>query len=155
MIYCISVWLNVLGYIFLKLLLFFAVPPSIRAVNSNFTAEVGSQVTLGCVIISLGIPIAEITWMKAGHRITGDRVTMNSSFVTLTLNVRGSSNGGTYTCSASNGVQTRTAHIEVAVLEKPESKYLEYSASIILTEFDKTSLPHTSNFRTWKNHNSR
>ena len=91
--------------------------PCIKAINSNYTAVVGSQVTLECNITAPGIPTATFGWNKNGHTISHDITISNNSLLTLTsMNVT-MEDAGVYTCEARNTVAYENDHIELNVTE--------------------------------------
>ena len=98
-----------------------AVPPIIRA-NSNYTAEVGSQITMACNIINQGVPTAHFRWIRDGIEQLGDSVAVNIPLrlVMMTLTNVTMNDGGTYTCMATSERSSRSDHIVLTVLEKVE-----------------------------------
>ena len=62
-------------------------PPNITAVNSNYTAVVGSQVKMRCLITAFGMPTATFGWNKNGYNISHNTTISNSSLVLTLKNV--------------------------------------------------------------------
>ena len=96
--------------------IFILAPPSIRAVNSNYTAIVGSQVILKCNIIDMGVPKATFSWNKNGSAIHNDIVVKNSS-ISLMLNNLTMEDAGVYTCIARATVSNQNDTIELKVMQ--------------------------------------
>ena len=95
---------------------FVVAPPIIRAFKSNYTAVVGSQVTLECNITAQGILSATFGWNKNGYTISHDS-TINNLSLALTLRNVTMEDSGVYTCIARNVVSYRNDHIELAVMQ--------------------------------------
>ena len=111
--------------------IFILAPPSIRAVNSTYTAVVGSQVTLKCNIIDPGVPKATFTWNKNGSAIHNDIVVKNSS-ISLVLNNLTMEDAGVYTCIARATVSNQNDTIELKVMQPiNESNHHAYNANYI------------------------
>ena len=96
--------------------IFILAPPSIRAVNSNYTAVVGSQVTLKCNIIDMGVPKATFSWNKNGSAIHNDIVVKNSS-ISLMLNNLTVEDAGVYTCIARATMSNQNDTIELKLMQ--------------------------------------
>jgi len=81
------------------LILYFAVHPIIEPV-SNFSAFVGSEVILICVIINWGVPKAIIRWMRGGRYVPEDLITANDTHTALRLFNLTQHDNGVYSCIA-------------------------------------------------------
>ena len=95
---------------------FVLAPPIIRAFKSNYTAVIGSQVTLECNITAEGIPRATFGWNKNGYTISYDTA-INDFSLALTLRNITIEDNGVYTCIARNVVSYRNDHIGLAVMQ--------------------------------------
>lgn len=81
-------------------------PPYIRAIGTNQTISSGSTVTLVCMIVNPGEPHASFGWRKNGESVNSTHpVTINDSFIAITLNHVTIHDSGTYTCMA-NGIES-------------------------------------------------
>ncbi|XP_065913356.1 transmembrane and immunoglobulin domain-containing protein 1-like [Dysidea avara] len=100
-----------------------SIPPIIRANSSNYTAKVGSEITLTCSIINQGVPIARFRWIRDGIEQLRDNVVTNVSLglFTMTLANLTMNDGGTYTCMATSIRSSRSDHIVLNVSEKVEA----------------------------------
>ena len=92
------------------------VPPNISAVNTNYTAVVGSQVTMECIITALGTPTATFGWNKNGYEVSHN-TTISSSSLVLTLKNVTIEDNGVYNCIARNVLTYRYDHIELTVTQ--------------------------------------
>lgn len=81
----------------------FAVRPNIKSV-SNYTAFIGSEVVLFCVIINWGIPKANIRWMRDGGYVPEDFITTNNSHTALMLFNLTQYDSGVYSCIADSSL---------------------------------------------------
>ena len=76
------------------------VPPNIQPVSSNYTAEVGSQITLECSIINQGVPVAQFGWLRNGIDLNGENIFTNNTFIVIELSNITMEDAGDYTCTA-------------------------------------------------------
>ena len=93
-------------------------PPNITAVNSNYTAVVGSQVTMRCLITAFGMPTATFGWNKNGYDISDSHnTTINNSALVLTLKNVTMEDNGVYNCIGRNVLNYQYDHIELTVIQ--------------------------------------
>jgi len=106
----------------MQIILSFIVPPVIRANSSNYTATVGSQITLACSIINQGLPIAQFRWIRDGIIQHGKNVVINVALGLFTMKLVNLTitDSGTYTCMATSKRSSRSDHIILNVSEEVE-----------------------------------
>ena len=95
-------------------------PPNITAVSSDYTAKVGSQVTIVCSIFNQGVPVAQFRWIRDGIELVGGNVAISQSDMTLTLPNTTIDDSGNYTCSATSERSYRSDHV-MLIVQKSES----------------------------------
>lgn len=64
----------------------------------DYTAFVGSNITLGCKIIYVGKPPAKFHWRRHGEYVTNDSIYSNSTYTLLLLTNVAEEDGGLYRC---------------------------------------------------------
>lgn len=99
-------------------------PPSIMAIKSNYVTVSGSEVILVCMIVKPGEPRAAFGWAKNGESIDSiHSVTINDSFVSVTIASVTAQDAGTYTCTATGIESYHSDSIQLQVTPKSEDKY--------------------------------
>lgn len=80
-------------------------PPYIRVIKPKYTISSGSEITLACRIVNYGEPRASFGWTKNGKVVDSSSVTINESFISITLTNVTITDAGIYTCIA-NGIES-------------------------------------------------
>ena len=94
-------------------------PPYITAIKSNYTTVSGSKVTLVCMIVQPGEPRASFGWTKNGESIDSTyHVTINDSFVSITITNVTTQDTGIYTCTATGIESYHSDSIQMHVTSK-------------------------------------
>ena len=87
----------------------YIVPPVVAVVTTNYTAFVGSSVTLVCKIVDKGSPPASFRWRRHGLYIPDDHTVTNDTHTMLPLTNLAEADNGFYRCVA-DGVLTFNTH---------------------------------------------
>ena len=90
-------------------MIFNIVPPVVAVATTNYTALVGSSVTLVCYIVDEGSPRALFRWRRHGLYVSDDHIVTNKTHTTLPLTNLTEEDYGFYRCVA-DGVLTFNTH---------------------------------------------
>ena len=100
-------------------------PPYITAIKSNYTTVSGSKVTLVCMIVQPGEPRAAFRWTKNGESIDSTYpVTINDSFISITITNVTTQDTGTYTCTAIGIESYHSDSIQLRMVSKSKGSYI-------------------------------
>ena len=100
-------------------------PPSITAINPDYVTVSGSKVTLVCMIVKPGEPRAAFGWTKNGESIDSiHSVTINDSFVSITIANVTAQDAGIYTCTATGIESYHSDSTQLHVTLNSEGAYI-------------------------------
>ena len=100
-------------------------PPSITAIKPDYVTVSGSKVTLVCMIVKPGEPRAAFGWTKNGDSIDSiHSVTINDSFVSITIANVTAQDAGIYTCTATGIESYHSDSIKLHVTLNSKGKYI-------------------------------
>ena len=103
-------------------------PPYITAIKSDYITACGSKVTLVCRIVKPGEPRASFGWTKNGNGIDSTHsVTINESYISITLTNVTTQDTGTYACTATGIESYHVDSIWLHVISKNEGTVATYA----------------------------
>ncbi|XP_065912987.1 titin-like isoform X2 [Dysidea avara] len=96
-------------------------PPVLSAITSTQISTAGSNVTLSCNISNKGTPPALLTWRRNGQDLSdGGIVSVDETFMTLTLVNVTLESAGVYVCAATSVLSYRSDAVELFVKAAPQ-----------------------------------
>jgi len=110
--------------------IFYIVSPVVKVDNTNYTAFIGSSITLACRIVYEGTPQASFQWRRHGLSVRDDHIVTNDTHTMLQLTNLTEEDHGMYRCVARWMLLTFDIH-DVYLYTQGKPSYVHCKMSVL------------------------